>query len=145
MGEHHESATLPARLETSTAYQLTRAYRSAVRLAEQAFGAEVLRFSHYATLCWIEHLAPCSQRELADAMDSDPSDLVTVLRALEEEGLVRRGIDPDDRRRNLLELTRAGAFWLVERQQRADAYEAQLCRATGDGGAALRCQLSQLI
>ena len=57
------------------------------RLAHDEFGREPLRFAHYATLCWVEHLGPCSQIELATAMRIDPSDLVTVLQALEAAGV----------------------------------------------------------
>ena len=51
---------------------------------------------------------PISQREIADALLVDPSDLVALLDVLEDAGLVERRRDPDDRRRNAVVLTAAG-------------------------------------
>ncbi|MDO5286952.1 MAG: MarR family transcriptional regulator [Actinomycetia bacterium] len=136
---------LPPRLATSTAYLLTRATRTAARLAQQHFGGEELRFPHYVVLCWVEHLGPCTQRALAAAMSTDPSDLVTVLRAVDEAGLLERATDPADRRRHVLRLTEAGSAWLRERQARADTYEAEFCASLGDQGEALRQSLTQIL
>ena len=86
MGDAPDDQGLPPALADSTAYLLTRAVRLSARLAHDEFGREPLRFAHYTTLCWVEHLGPCSQIELATAMGIDPSDLVTVLQALEAEG-----------------------------------------------------------
>lgn len=62
MGTSHESpAPLPPALESSTAYLLSRAVRHAARLAQQEFGGESLRFTHFVTARWIEHVGPCSQ------------------------------------------------------------------------------------
>ena len=51
---------LPPALADSTAYLLARALRVSARLAHDEFGQEPLRFAHYVTLCWAEHLGPCS-------------------------------------------------------------------------------------
>ncbi|MEV8453135.1 MarR family transcriptional regulator [Streptomyces sp. NPDC052095] len=55
-------------------------------------------------------LAPgaTSQRELAAAMEIDPSQLVAVLNELESSGLCERRRDPADRRRHIVEITPAG-------------------------------------
>lgn len=146
MGASHEPhAPLPPALESSTAYLLSRAVRHAARLAQQEFGGESLRFTHYVTARWIEHLSPCSQIDLAGAMSADASDLVTVLRALDEAGMIQRSPDPADKRRNLLHLTGQGRTWLKQRHARAMAYEGTLCAHLGDGGDALRHHLRQLV
>ncbi|QEW03284.1 winged helix-turn-helix transcriptional regulator [Microbacterium lushaniae] len=149
MGSPHEQAeadaVLPPRLAASTPYLLTRAVRSAARLSQSHFAGEALRFPHYVALCWLEHLGPCAQRDLARAMSADPSDLVTVLGALDDAGLLTREHDPADRRRNLLAVTETGHIWLSERHARARDYDAILCSATSDGGAALRRQLTALV
>jgi MarR family transcriptional regulator, lower aerobic nicotinate degradation pathway regulator len=137
--------TLPPRLAASTPYLVTRVVRGAARLAQDWFADEPLRFGHFVTLCWVEHLGRCTQRELAEAMDSDPSDLVTVLSAVEAAELLTRRTDPDDRRRNLLDVTDAGREWLRARQDRALAYDSALCAALPDGGAVLRDQLAALL
>ncbi|MGW1427850.1 MarR family winged helix-turn-helix transcriptional regulator [Streptomyces sp. NPDC002431] len=55
-------------------------------------------------------LAPgaTSQRELAAAMEIDPSQLVAILNELESSGLCERRRDPADRRRHIVEITPAG-------------------------------------
>lgn len=108
MGDAPDDQGLPPALADSTAYLLTRAVRLSARLAHNEFGREPLRFAHYTTLCWVEHLGPCSQIELATAMGIDPSDLVTVLQALEAEGALRRSVDAADRRRRILDVTEIG-------------------------------------
>lgn len=97
------------------------------------------------TPCWVEHLGPCAQRRLAEAIDSDPSHLVPIITALEGAGLLTRTTDPDDRRRNLLDVTGTGRAWLRTRQDRAREYDAALCAALPDGGAVLRDQLAGLL
>ncbi|MFF8380466.1 MarR family winged helix-turn-helix transcriptional regulator [Streptomyces sp. NPDC015661] len=56
-------------------------------------------------------LAPgaMSQRDLAAAMEVDPSQLVAILNELEADGLAERRRDPADRRRHIVEITPAGA------------------------------------
>ena len=49
-----------------------------------------------------------SQRELGETMGIDPSILVTMLNPLEDEGIVRRERDRNDRRRHTVTLTAAG-------------------------------------
>ena len=141
MGDARDDRGLPPPLADSTAYLLTRALRVSARLAHDEFGREPLRFAHYATLCWVEHLGPCSQIELATAMGIDPSDLVTVLQALEAEGALRRSVDAADRRRRILDVTDDGRRWLWRRREQARRYDEALCAGTQDGGAALRAQL----
>ncbi|MFC7449237.1 MarR family winged helix-turn-helix transcriptional regulator [Rhodococcus daqingensis] len=52
---------------------------------------------------------PVSQRELADMLEVDPSQLVAILNELEGDGLAERRRDPSDRRRHIVEITEAGA------------------------------------
>lgn len=135
----------PPRLANSASYFLGCAARTAGRLAQRHFANDPLRFPHYVALCWVEHLAPCSQRDLASAMDTDPSDLVTVLGALEEAGLLRREPDPSDRRRNLVGVTDEGAKWLERWHIQAEKCDSTLCASMPDGGAALRILLGLVI
>ncbi len=66
---------------------------------------------HPRNVMTLMRLAPgaMSQRELAAAMEIDPSQLVAVLNELESEGLAGRRRDPADRRRHIVEITEAGA------------------------------------
>ncbi|MGW0465097.1 MarR family winged helix-turn-helix transcriptional regulator [Streptomyces sp. NPDC003027] len=98
-----------------------------------ALGVSGLHPRHAMTLM---QLAPgaMSQRELAAAMEIDPSQLVAVLNELEGEGLAERRRDPADRRRHIVKITDAGAAALqrveaavseAERELFADLSEAE--------------------
>jgi DNA-binding MarR family transcriptional regulator len=52
--------------------------------------------------------APCSQRELAQCLHFDASNVTDIVDRLEERGLVQRTIDPNDRRVRRLVLTPEG-------------------------------------
>ena len=51
---------------------------------------------------------PVSQGEIAAAMNVDRTTMVALIDDLQGKGLVRRRQDPDDRRKNAVELTDAG-------------------------------------
>src|SRR4051794_21187929 len=51
---------------------------------------------------------PMGQRELGQAMATDPSILVTLLNPLEADGYIERNRDPADRRRHVVTLTAKG-------------------------------------
>ena len=51
---------------------------------------------------------PVSQGEIARAMNVDRTTMVALIDDLQGKGLVRRRQDPDDRRRNAVELTDVG-------------------------------------
>ncbi len=61
-----------------------------------------------------------SQRELAGNLGVDAANLVEVLDAMDEDGLLLRARDPDDRRRHRLDLTARGTT-LLERANAATA------------------------
>ncbi|MFL4901692.1 MarR family winged helix-turn-helix transcriptional regulator [Streptomyces sp. MMS24-I2-30] len=73
-------------------------------------------------------LAPgaVSQRDLAVAMDLDPSQLVAILNELESSGLCRRRRDPADRRRHIVEVTAAGREALGRIDEAVGAAEREL-------------------
>ena len=61
-----------------------------------------------AVLRAIADRSPVSQGEIASAMSVDRTTMVALIDDLEGKGLVRRRQDPDDRRKNVVELTDAG-------------------------------------
>ncbi|MGW8767381.1 MarR family winged helix-turn-helix transcriptional regulator [Streptomyces sp. NPDC055815] len=73
-------------------------------------------------------LAPgaMSQRDLAAAMEIDPSQLVAILNELEADGLAERRRDPADRRRHIVEITEAGATALGRIDTAVGAAEREL-------------------
>jgi DNA-binding MarR family transcriptional regulator len=77
-----------------------------------------------AVLRAVADRSPVSQGEIAAAMNVDRTTMVALIDDLQGKGLVRRRQDPDDRRKNAVELTDAGrdtvrrAAGAVERAER---------------------------
>jgi DNA-binding MarR family transcriptional regulator len=61
-----------------------------------------------AVLRAVDNPQPLSQGEIARLMGIDRTTMVALIDELQERGLVRRRQDPDDRRKNVVELTAAG-------------------------------------
>lgn len=64
--------------------------------------------SEAAVLRTIDNPNPLAQGEIARRMGIDRTTMVALIDDLQERGLVRRRQDPDDRRKNIVELTEAG-------------------------------------
>ena len=81
------------------------------RAAERWFTEELkptgLTPKHVGVLFQVD-ACPTSQQALIDSIGVDPSKLVGILNDLEEEGLIVRRRDPDDRRRHIVELSKEG-------------------------------------
>lgn len=77
------------------------------------FGAD-LTASQYRLLRQLQQLGSSTIKDLSGIMMVGPATLVPMVDTLERHGFIRRGIDPNDRRRTPLELTESG-------RQRLDA------------------------
>lgn len=99
-------SSLPQRVLRLPVYlmlALTReGYRHAVR------SGVVLRMPHYVALAILEDAGPCSQKQLAECIALDKSDVTKLMNELESENLIRRVEDPMDRRRHSVQLTTKG-------------------------------------
>ena len=64
--------------------------------------------SQYVVLMALGEAGPLGQQYLAELVGVDPRNAVPIIDALAEQGLVRREVDPVDRRRRVLDLTAKG-------------------------------------
>jgi MarR family transcriptional regulator, lower aerobic nicotinate degradation pathway regulator len=105
----HVSA--PSRIRDRPTWLISRAYSRSHGLLNDGFAASGagLRGYHYRLLAALEEWGSASQADLARSTSVDRSDVVTVLGALERLGLIERTVDPNNRRRNIVSITRAGS------------------------------------
>jgi DNA-binding MarR family transcriptional regulator len=80
----------------------------AMRRLREAHTAHDLSPRQFQLLGLLHDRGPTGQRELGQAMETDPSILVTLLNPLEAGGLLSRQRDTGDRRRHLVKLTAKG-------------------------------------
>jgi len=98
----------PEELVGSTAFLLKRLGFAAKEQALRAYEESGLTPYHHAILVALDEDAHETQRSIADALSYDRGQLVGLLDELEERGLIERRRDPDDRRRQIVEMTPAG-------------------------------------
>ena len=104
-----ETANAPRRLWQLPSWLVSQVARQGDRLVSDRLAAAGLRKYHFTVLVALEEHGPTSQAALGRRLSIDRSDMVAVINDLERDGLVARGRDEEDRRRNLVALTPAGA------------------------------------
>ncbi len=103
-----KTQTLPAELVASSLFLLKRLGFAAKSRSVDEYERLGLNPYHHAILALLEGSAPETQAEIADALGYDRGTLVGLLDELEEQKLVERKRDPDDRRRQLVRITADG-------------------------------------
>jgi DNA-binding MarR family transcriptional regulator len=98
----------------STGFLLKRLGWTIKERAHEALESTGLSPQHHAVLSVLDERACGAQGAIADALGYDRSQLVGLLDELEEQGLIARKRDPDDRRRHVVKLTPAGSEALTE-------------------------------
>ena len=101
--------------------------RLARRLRTQLPGE--LSPSQLATLASVERLGPLTLGELSNTERVKPPTRTKIVACLEDQGLVSRTVDQNDRRVARVRATRAGLRFLEESRQQKDAYLAERLRA----------------
>jgi DNA-binding MarR family transcriptional regulator len=91
-----------------SAFLLARLGRVAARQLGERLAETGLKPPEAVILTTLRDLGPMTQQALGERLHIDPSNLVAFLNALEEEELVVRRRDPDDRRRHIVEITEQG-------------------------------------
>jgi DNA-binding MarR family transcriptional regulator len=107
-------AGLPAELLASSLFLLKRLGFAAKSRASDEYERLGLNPYHHAILALLEGSAPETQAEIADGLGYDRGTLVGLLDELEEQKLVERKRDPDDRRRHLVRITADGKRTLAK-------------------------------
>jgi len=123
-----EPAGSPARIRDRITWLISRNYIRANALLNEGFAAEGsgLRSYHYRLLAGLEEWGPRSQAELGRSTAVDRSDVVNILAELEQRGLVKRTVDPANRRRNIVSITPAGRRQLRKLDRVIDQIQAQV-------------------
>lgn len=98
-----------AHLEPPTGFLLVRIAEAIDRRFTAQLRAVGLKPRELHTLRYLSVAAPLSQTELAAGLEVDPANLIDTLDSLEAEGLIRREIDLQDRRRRHIKLTARGS------------------------------------
>jgi len=106
--ETQRTLRFPQELVASTAFLLKRLGFRAKEQALAAYERTGLNPYHHAVLIALEEDSHDTQGAIADALAYDRGQLVGLLDELEEQGLVERRRDPEDRRRQLVRLTAEG-------------------------------------
>ena len=105
---------LPAELVASTLFLLKRLGFLARSRSIDEYERLGLSPYHHAILIVLERSAPETQAEIADGLGYDRGTLVGLLDELEEQKLVERKRDPEDRRRQLVRITADGKRTLTK-------------------------------
>jgi DNA-binding MarR family transcriptional regulator len=100
---------LPARLRVLPTWLISQLENRAHGRLTKRLGAVGSRGYHYRLLAALDEFGPASQASLGRRTAMNRSDVVAAVNELVGQGLVERVGDPDDRRRNVVTMTPAGA------------------------------------
>jgi MarR family transcriptional regulator, lower aerobic nicotinate degradation pathway regulator len=99
---------IPEELLDSSTFLLKRLGFAAKERSMEAYEQTGLHPYHYAILLVLDDGSRETQGSIADALGYDRGQLVGLLDELEEQGLIERKRDPNDRRRHLVRMTAGG-------------------------------------
>jgi MarR family transcriptional regulator, lower aerobic nicotinate degradation pathway regulator len=105
---------LPAELVASTLFLIKRLGFLARSRALDEYEQTGLGPYHHAILALLDEGVPETQAAIANSLGYDKGTLVGLLDELEEQGLIERKRDPDDRRRHVVRLTADGKRTLAK-------------------------------
>jgi DNA-binding MarR family transcriptional regulator len=105
-----------------------------------------MHMRHLVALAYVRDHAECPQQDLAEAFCMDANNVVLLLNELEELGYATRIRDPQDRRRHLVQLTKAGRTALHRTDDAQCALEDEVLQALSpDERRTLRALLSRAL
>jgi len=125
---------------------LARANADSIAATNAALASFGLRVRSYAVLAAAASATRPTQRELAEFLRLDPSQVVALVDELERRGLVRREVDPADRRANAIVATADGAALSARANAAiAEARERRLAALAPEELAALTELLARIV
>lgn len=108
------------------AYLFKHAERLMAELHVEALAPFGIHARDLGVLLAIDRCEPASQQQVAESLGVDRTTMVAIIDALEAKGVIVRIPDPEDRRRNVVELTPAGQTLLRQAVAASDVAEAEL-------------------
>src|SRR6266536_1681029 len=117
---------LPEELVASATFLIKRLGFAAKERTMKAYEGTGLHPYHHAILLVLDEGSAETQGSIADALGYDRGQLVGLLDELEEQRLIERRRDPEDRRRHLVRLTSDGRRVLVRLRKLAHQIESEL-------------------
>ena len=105
---------LPEELTASSVFLLKRLGMAAKELTHDAYESLGVNPYHHAILVTVAAGPPDTQGAIAETLGYDKGQLVGFLDELEEQGLVERQRDVNDRRRHLIRITPEGKKTLAK-------------------------------
>ncbi|MDN5896880.1 MAG: MarR family winged helix-turn-helix transcriptional regulator [Nocardioides sp.] len=103
-----DTANLPSELLKSPSFQLERLRRRTRTFVETALMSEGFNLREYWVLTYLVDGDAASQAELGEIIGVDRSDMVRLVDSLEKRKLAKRDKDPNDRRRQIISVTKKG-------------------------------------
>lgn len=126
------SDELPAELASRLGYLLKHAQQRLMQAAGPAMAPFGIDGRELAVLTVLAAGPPLSQQEAADRLSIDRTTMVAHVDALEAKGLVIRQRSPQDRRRNIVQLTPSGEDCLRHAAKARDEVERKFLAPLGD-------------
>jgi DNA-binding MarR family transcriptional regulator len=120
------SRAVGAALEDDLSFLLARANALSLAAGNAAMAVHGLKVRSYSVLALAASDVRPSQRELAEFLRLDPSQVVALVDELQARGLVIREADPADRRANVVTATESGRAVFARAEVSARAAEAEL-------------------
>jgi DNA-binding MarR family transcriptional regulator len=124
---------MPSRVREKPSWLIGQVAAHSHRLLADGFGGAGARGYHYRLLAALEEFGPASQADLGRRTSIDRSDVVAALNELADRGLIERAPDPDDRRRNVITITKAGTKELRKLDKVLDRVQEELLAPLSPG------------
>jgi DNA-binding MarR family transcriptional regulator len=128
MDESIRPTSVPARIKDQPTWLISRAYARSSALLNDGFEAnsDGLRGYHYRLLAALAEYGRASQADLGRGTGIDRSDVTAAVNDLADRQLIERAVDPADRRRNIVSITRKGTQRLGDLDQIIADVQAQV-------------------